>query len=406
MINTDTKIVAVLVVAIVAVGGVSVYFMMNGGDNSSGHPDYIELALTNDVYEDHTCCVVIAKDSYLSANADASARFLRAYIEGVNYLNAALGGDNDKYNNVLNVAKNQLSSTGITQAEIEAAMDNITYLYADAGNNLSTLKTQIGTLYDDLDALNTFVSTDKATKTQVQDGLVNDATLTGALDITSVDPSTPVANVKVCVIAGDVHQIAIHVANELGYFADYKVNVSIMTAAAGGGVASAVMLTGADGADFGLLGAPPATINTVNRHLIVGDAEGAKYTIISRVNSEGSGIYIDKKCVDADSIASGKLTRNGVRFFSDTYTVSSVNAAAWGGLVFATPGMQSIQHIQLNKLASDMGMEFVAYNENTSLDSGKLYFIAGLSDSVKVFNNTHINGGIIWEPQYQRIITE
>ena len=379
--------------------------MMNGGDNSPKHPDYIELALTNDVYDDHTCCVVIAKDSYLSAHSEESARFLRAYIEGVNYVNAALGGDTDKYNYVLNVAKTQLSSTGITEDEIKAALDNITYLYSDGGSSLSTLKTQIGSLYDDLDALNSFVTDDKADKSQVQDGLVNNSTLTAALAIVPpVDAS--VANVSVCVIAGDIHQIAIHVANALGYFGDYKINVTVKSAAAGGGVASMVMLNSSEGADFGLLGAPPATINTVNKHLIKGSPEGVKYTIISRVNSEGSGLYIDKKCVDADSIESGKLTRNGVRFFTDTYTVSSSNAAAWGGLVFATPGMQSIQHIQLNKLASDMGMDFVAYSENTTIDSGKLYFVAGLSDSVKVFNNTNINGGIIWEPQYQRIITE
>ena len=378
---------------------------MNGGDNSSAHPDYIELALTNNVYEDHTCCVVIAKDSYLSANADASARFLRAYIEGVNYLNDALAGDAAKYQTVLNVAKEQLSSTGITEAEIEAAMDNITYLYADAGNNLNTLKAQIGTLYDDLAALNVFTGT--ATKSQVQDNLVNGDTLAAALAL-GTSSSEPVANVKVCVIAGDVHQIALHVANSLGFFTNYHISVTVKSAAAGGGVASMVMLDSDEGADFGLLGAPPATINTVNKNLIpgTGTAEGAKYTIISRVNSEGSGLYIDKKCVDADSIASGKLTRNGVRFFTDSFAVSSDNAAAWGGLVFATPGMQSIQHIQLSKLAADMGMQFVAYNENVSVENDKLYFVAGLSDSVKVFNNTHINGGIIWEPQYQRIITE
>lgn len=406
MINTDTKIVAVLVVAIVAAGGVSAYFVMNGGDDSSGHPDYIGLALTNDVYDDHTCCVVIAKDSYITEKSAESARFLKAYIDGVNYVNAALSGDTDKYNTVINVAKEQLSSTGITQEEIEAALANITYLYADAGNNLNTLKTQIGTLYDDLDGLGVFTNSSKATKDAVQNGLVNDSVLTAALAIDSVDGSTPVANVKVCVIAGDIHQIALHVAKSLGYFSDYKINVTVTNASAGQGVANSVMLTGSDGADFGLLGAPPATINTVNRHLITGDAEGAKYTIVSRVNSEGSGFYIDKSVVDADSIESGKLTRKGVRFFSDSFEVSSDNATAWGGLVFATPGMQSIQHIQLSKLASDMGMDFVAYNENSSVDSNKLYFIAGLSDSVKVFSNTHINGGIIWEPQYQRIITE
>ena len=67
------------------------------------------------------------------------------------------------------------------------------------------------------------------------------------------------------VIAGDIHQIAVHVAKELGYYEEYNLTVNLSAATNGPGVAVAVQ-NGT--AQFGVLGAPPATSTAINSKLI------------------------------------------------------------------------------------------------------------------------------------------
>ena len=67
--------------------------------------------------------------------------------------------------------------------------------------------------------------------------------------------------VKVAVITGDIHQIAIHWADEKGYFSSLGLGVDIVGSNNGAGVATA-LINGE--ATLGFLGAPPATITTVN----------------------------------------------------------------------------------------------------------------------------------------------
>ena len=126
------------------------------------------------------------------------------------------------------------------------------------------------------------------------------------------------------------------------------------------------------------------------------------FNIIARANSEGSGLYIKSTI----ATGSGIPVRNGVAFFESDWTVSPSNAAAWGGLVFGTPGTSSIQHTQLAELASIMGLKFTLYSTNASKSADTLYYDSGITNAGQALSSTVIDGGILWEPQYQLIIQD
>ncbi|MCH3978636.1 MAG: hypothetical protein LKE35_06675, partial [Candidatus Methanomethylophilus sp.] len=71
--------------------------------------------------------------------------------------------------------------------------------------------------------------------------------------------------VTVAVISGDIHQIALQVGVAQGFFTHYGINIRQVNESNGAGVAVA-MQNGS--ADFGFMGAPPATITCVNGQLV------------------------------------------------------------------------------------------------------------------------------------------
>ena len=74
-------------------------------------------------------------------------------------------------------------------------------------------------------------------------------------------------SVKVAVISGDIHQLAIHVAKEKGYFTEYGVSINISTGSNGNEVADLLL---SKDVNIGFLGAPPATLKTINGdHILI-----------------------------------------------------------------------------------------------------------------------------------------
>ena len=214
-------------------------------------------------------------------------------------------------------------------------------------------------------------------------------------------------DVKVSVISGDIHQIAVHVGIEKGYFKDQGVNVKISNSTNGAGVATSLMN---GDSNLGFLGAPPATINMINNGYIDSKSitnESKAYNLVARVNSEGSGFFIKKAVVDDP--AADVPSRNGVAFYAvkdGSFVVGPENASAWGGLVYATPGTTSIQHIQLLSIASQIGLKVAMYTVNTSLADDTMYYVSNLANYQSIIGDKSIDAGVIWEPQYQRVIQE
>lgn len=407
LINMDNKtIIAAVVVVVVVIAAIAFVAMPKGGDDDpTVEKDYIELGLTNNFFPDHTCCVIAANYDFLNKNAEQVERFLAGYYEGVQFVvNALENESSEDYKWLVNFSKTKVP--GLTDVETKDALADIAYLYADDNfGDLSELSKDIVSLIGGLKEVGALTK-DVADAEAFAGYYVDDSYLKYAIENKeSLKGKSPVT-LKVAVITGDIHQIAVHVAESKGYFDEYGIKIEFAQASNGGGIVTS-LLNG--DCQIGFLGAPPATINMVNNGFI--DSTGIKddkaYQLVSRVNSEGSGIYIDKRVLD--NVNSTIPVRNGVQFYSvdgGEYVVSKDNAKAWGGLVMGTPGTSSIQHIQILQLAKQMGLKTAMYTVGTTPAADTLYYVTNLAAFQQIINDVSINGGIIWEPQYQRVIQE
>ncbi len=402
----DKRILAVLLVAIVAVAAAAAFFAFgNNGGHEDKKSDYVSLGLTNNFFPDHTCCVIAANYSYLENNSEGVEKFLAGYHDAVIFVDQAIKNPaSDDYKWLVEFSKNKVP--GLSEQEVKDALSNISYLYADGNDgNLAYLKSDVQSLVAGLKDVGALTKEVKDTA-KFADNYVSDSYMKDAIqNKESLKPGT--ASVKVSVISGDIHQIAIHVGIEKGMFREYGVSIEISNATNGGGVATS--LINGD-AQLGFLGAPPATINMINFGYIDSDSvkdTSKAYNLVARVNSEGSGLYINSKVLDDPS--SSDFKRNGTAFYSSSngkYSVSSENAKAWGGLVYGTPGTTSIQHIQLLTLANEMGLKVKQYTVGEKISSDTIYWITNLSNYNLIAGNEFIDAGIIWEPQFQRVIQE
>lgn len=223
-------------------------------------PKYVELALTNDLFKDHTCCIVAANHDWLNDNASAATKFLAGYIEGVKFVISAVNNKDADYDWLLEFSKTK--TTGLTDEEVKDALANITYLYADDAEtgSLSKLTKDISDLAVSLKSLGlitnkNFNDGDKFADLIVDDTYMKEAA-TGKASTDGKD------SVRVAVINGDIHQIAIHVAKEKGFFDKYGLTVEINNTPSNGGDIATLLLS--KDTDIGFLGAPPATLNAIN----------------------------------------------------------------------------------------------------------------------------------------------
>ena len=291
-------IIAVVVVAIIAIAAIAVFAMPKGGnDEPTVEKDYIELGLTNNFFPDHTCCVVAANYKFIHENPEQIERFLAGYHDGVQYVAAALDNpSSEEYKWLIEFSMKKVPN--LTEKEIKDALSDIVYLYADdTKGDLTELSEDIVSLIGGLRDVGAL--TKVVTNPEYFTGYyVDDSYLEYAIENKDSLKGKKTVEISVAVITGDIHQIAIHVAEELGYFDEYGIDLEIAPASNGGGVA--ISLLNGD-CEIGFMGAPPATINMINNGYI--DSSGVKdeskaYNLVARVNSEGSGLYIDKNVLD------------------------------------------------------------------------------------------------------------
>ncbi len=238
------------------------------------------LAVTNDMFPGHTCCIIGAQNSYITTHQDETVRFLAAYVESVKNMTAAIAnhveGEKDE---LMQIAMNNVTMPmDMTEAEkieaIESAFDIVVYRYADvdtAANPLEQLTADMAQLAEDFYASGQvrydaegmgFDSYEQYASELVQGQYMHDA-----LNYEKQDSYTT-ANITVAVLAGDIHQLAIHYGMATGIFADYGINITISNQSAGPAAFTA-MANGA--AQFAFLGAPPMTINAINGGYITPD---------------------------------------------------------------------------------------------------------------------------------------
>lgn len=224
---------------------------------------YQEFLLTNDLFPGHTCCLIAGYESFMTSNPEVTIAFLAGYTDAVKFIQNALSNkDSEDYQKLIEICVKYTS--GLNNDQIEAALSTITYTYADdAAGSLSKLAKDIGELESDLEDLDAIKKdvTSLGFKDSAEFGnaLVDDSYMKKALsgDVQKVENKT----VTVAAINGDIHQIGLRVAQDLGFFENYGLTVVYKGLTNGGGVATDLL---SGNSDFGFLGAPPLTSNVVN----------------------------------------------------------------------------------------------------------------------------------------------
>ena len=229
------------------------------------------MMTTADFDPGHTCCVIGASHDFITHNSDITVRFLAAYVESVDWLNNALKDkSSEEYAYVLDLA---MERTGISNRNvIESSLESVIYTYGydeSLGDTkerpLASLEGAIADLVEDLGLKNNVLRQGFSSTNEFAQRYVNDGYLSQALDYQKSESGYSMYSVKVAVIAGDIHQIAIHLGQSLGIFESYGIELNISSAANGAGVATSLQ----NGeADVGFVGAPPMTTTVVNGGLI------------------------------------------------------------------------------------------------------------------------------------------
>ncbi len=209
-------------------------------------------------YEGHACCMVAANSSYLEDNQEIVIRFLAGYMEAVDYINSAktAGTGSESYEEIIRMA---VSFTGYNDAVVRQAMSNVTYTY-----DLTNFADEFAGLIDSYIAAGNITqdAMDRIGQTpeQFAQNHIDFNVLNTAKQIHAGSYDT--ATVKVAYLAADIHQFALIVGIEKGFFADYGINIERVGPYSAGGQIMTAVLTGE--ADIGFAGAPPIVLNTVN----------------------------------------------------------------------------------------------------------------------------------------------
>lgn len=227
---------------------------------------YQPFLLTNDLFPGHTCCIIAGYTPYIEANRDATVAFLAGYAKAVDFINEAKKDKtSEDYQKLLDICVKYTS--GLNKEQIDAALDTITYIYSDdSTGSLEKLTKDVASLEKNLTSLGSIkvplsdLGFENAT--EFAEKAVDDTFLKDALksDIAKVD-----AKIKVTAIGGDIHQIALRVANDLGFFEEYGVDVEVNQVDNGAKVAQDLI---SGNCQFGFLGAPPFTTNAVNQKAV------------------------------------------------------------------------------------------------------------------------------------------
>ena len=64
---------------------------------------YTGLVLTNDIFPEHTCCIIVGNMKYMLTHSDVTERFLVGYIKAVNFINEALSEKGEKYDELVEI---------------------------------------------------------------------------------------------------------------------------------------------------------------------------------------------------------------------------------------------------------------------------------------------------------------
>jgi ABC-type nitrate/sulfonate/bicarbonate transport system substrate-binding protein len=244
------------------------------------NPNYDIIVRTNELFPHEQCCVLVANNSFLSANGDASNRATWAILQSGNWLNATIANGIDNPNDsdylwLIDLVKTQLGGTATTD-DVIAALQDTEFGLIDSdytiSNPLSVLKSNTANLAESLEGLGAvfysvsslgFDSYADYASALVDDSYVKYALLQGD----STPTYSNVTTVRFSLIAGSIHDLALDLANTKlpgqtqSFFAQAGINAQFTYVPTGAGVITALL---ANEADFGVPGLPSIVSASIN----------------------------------------------------------------------------------------------------------------------------------------------
>ncbi|MDR2845760.1 MAG: hypothetical protein LBV63_00595 [Candidatus Methanoplasma sp.] len=247
-------------------------------------PAYGLLVRTNELFPHQTCCVTIANQSYISANPEIAERVVWALVKATDWVNAAeakgaVNPNDPDYLRLLQIGAS-VAGPNFTTDELKLAFADVEYDWGDvdaSGNPIYTNSNPLGKLKSDValqtdDIIKTGATRGNVTdlgfknSTEYANELVDDSILKSVLSkgINNKPTYDSRANVRFILINGDIHQLPVHIANEIGFFDQVGIDITKVGVSIGSAVITGLK---ANEADFGVSGQPSIIIDNINNKL-------------------------------------------------------------------------------------------------------------------------------------------
>ena len=245
-----------------------------------------KVALTSEHLPNHPCCVIAANNTFLSGNEEAVERFLAGYSESVQWiLNALADHSSKEYQYLLELTINigtpeATNATQMSKETAQKALDNIAYAYEIS--NLEDQLAEVIETYEELGIVQISTLTDAGFESflaftqhliqgQYLEGAFHEDELIGGELVKGVR-KTPeelgyndgdhITTINVAYLAADIHQIALHVGDKLGFFIGYGIHVNLHGPFNSGGQVMNALLS--RHSDLGFVGSPPVVSFSIN----------------------------------------------------------------------------------------------------------------------------------------------
>ena len=226
---------------------------------SNGHT---LLVTSRDIWPHHPCCVVAVREQFYRDNPDVALAVLAAHVKATTFIQ-------EHPEEAIDIG---VEFTGMPREVVAKSMETIEFVYEP---NYQGIKDYVQALLDmnyvspddvgDIDTfLESFINTD----------LIQDA-------VTFVCTKQINKPVRIGYLKADLHQLALFVAKEKGFFDEFGLQVELYVFSAGPEEMDAF---GSQDIDMGYLGIAPASTKRLNLDIPI--------IIIGGVNNEGSAIVV------------------------------------------------------------------------------------------------------------------
>lgn len=224
--------------------------------------DHTILVTSRDIWAHHPCCVVAVREQYLEENTDVVLAVLAAHVKATTFIK-------EHPDEAVRIGE---EFTGMSKDVVEKAMETIEFVYEPNDEGIKTYLQQLLEMEyvssEDVGDVDTFLS-----------GFINLNLIKEAVTFKCAEGLNK--TVKIGYLKADLHQLAVFVALDQGYYDEFGLNVELYVFSAGPEEMDAF---GAGDIDMGYLGIAPATTKRLNLDIPI--------VILAGVNNEGSAIVV------------------------------------------------------------------------------------------------------------------